>query len=41
MKDSHIGTYGVLALILVTVAARWVALWLLFEMGSWPPPELP
>ena len=32
MKDSHIGTYGVLALIL-SVAARWGALWLLFEAG--------
>lgn len=33
MKDSHIGTYGVIALILA-VAARWVALWLLFEIGT-------
>ncbi len=32
MKDSHIGTYGVLALVLAA-AARWGALWLLFEMG--------
>ncbi|WP_306115688.1 MULTISPECIES: adenosylcobinamide-GDP ribazoletransferase [unclassified Roseovarius] len=32
MKDSHIGTYGVLALIL-SFAARWGALWLLFEAG--------
>ncbi len=32
MKDSHIGTYGVLALILAT-GARWGALWLLFEAG--------
>ena len=33
MKDSRIGTYGVLALIL-SVAARWAALTLLFEMGG-------
>lgn len=32
MKDSHIGTFGVLALVLA-VAARWAALWLLFEVG--------
>lgn len=32
MKDSHIGTYGVLALVL-SIAARWGALWLLFELG--------
>lgn len=32
MKDSHIGTYGVLALILA-IGARWGALWLLFEAG--------
>ncbi|MEO3415257.1 adenosylcobinamide-GDP ribazoletransferase [Roseovarius sp. CAU 1744] len=32
MKDSHIGTYGVIALILAT-AARWSALWLLFQAG--------
>ena len=32
MKDSHIGSYGVLALIL-SVGARWGALWLLFEAG--------
>ncbi|GAB4292353.1 MAG: adenosylcobinamide-GDP ribazoletransferase [Roseovarius sp.] len=34
MKDSRIGTYGVLALILA-LAARWVALWLLLEAGAW------
>ena len=33
MKDSHIGTYGVLALIL-SIAARWGALWLLFDIGA-------
>ena len=33
MKDSHIGTYGVLALIL-TLGARWSALWLLFNIGA-------
>lgn len=32
MKDSHIGTYGVIALCL-SLAARWTALWLLFEAG--------
>lgn len=32
MKDSRIGSYGVLALIL-SFAARWSALWLLFEAG--------
>jgi len=32
MKDSHIGTYGVLALILA-LGSRWSALWLLFEAG--------
>ncbi|WP_299848406.1 adenosylcobinamide-GDP ribazoletransferase [uncultured Roseovarius sp.] len=32
MKDSHIGTYGVLTLIVITVA-RWIALWLLFQTG--------
>jgi adenosylcobinamide-GDP ribazoletransferase len=29
MKDSHIGTYGVIALVL-SLGARWSALWLLF-----------
>lgn len=33
MKDSHIGTYGMLAL-LVSVLARWSALWLLFSAGT-------
>ncbi len=33
MKDSHIGTYGVLSLIIVT-AARWLALWHLFDIGA-------
>lgn len=32
MKDSRIGTYGVLALILA-FAARWAALWVLFQAG--------
>ncbi|MDA3858512.1 MAG: adenosylcobinamide-GDP ribazoletransferase [Roseovarius sp.] len=32
MKDSHIGSYGVLALIL-SLGARWCALWLLFQTG--------
>jgi len=32
MRDSRIGTYGVLALILA-FAARWAALWLMFEAG--------
>lgn len=32
MKDSHIGSYGVLALIL-SLGARWCALWLLFQSG--------
>ncbi len=32
MKDSRIGTYGVLALVLAT-AARWAAIWLLFDQG--------
>jgi len=35
MKDSHIGTYGVLALILA-FAARWSALWMLFLAGPGP-----
>ncbi len=34
MKDSHIGTYGVIALIL-SLGARWGALWLLLETGTW------
>lgn len=33
MKDSHIGTFGTLALIL-SVQIRWAALWLLFGMGG-------
>lgn len=33
MKDSHIGTYGVVALIL-SVAARWAALTLLYDIGA-------
>jgi len=32
MKDSRIGAYGVIALVL-GLAARWAALWLLFEAG--------
>ena len=36
MKDSHIGTYGVLALIL-SVGLRWAALQLLISLGQlWP-----
>ncbi|MCQ0092499.1 adenosylcobinamide-GDP ribazoletransferase [Roseovarius sp. M141] len=35
MKDSHIGTFGTLALML-SLSARWAALWLLFEVdGTW------
>ncbi len=34
MKDSRIGTYGVLALMIVTLL-RWSALAQLFEAGSW------
>ncbi|MEI4260353.1 adenosylcobinamide-GDP ribazoletransferase [Roseovarius sp. D0-M9] len=33
MKDSHIGAYGVLALIL-SIAARWSALWLMFQIDA-------
>lgn len=33
MKDSRIGAYGVIALIL-GLSARWAALWMLFEMGG-------
>ena len=33
MKDSHIGTYGTLALML-SLSARWAALWLLFEISG-------
>lgn len=33
MKDSHIGTYGVIALVL-SLGARWAALWLLYDHGS-------
>ncbi|MEM7643652.1 MAG: adenosylcobinamide-GDP ribazoletransferase [Pseudomonadota bacterium] len=32
MRDSRIGTYGVIALFL-GLAARWAALWMLFEMS--------
>ncbi len=32
MKDSHIGTYWVIALVL-SLGARWAALWLLFDEG--------
>ena len=32
MKDSHIGSYGVLAL-LFGFAARWAGMWMLFETG--------
>ncbi len=32
MKDSHIGAYGVIALVL-TLLARWSALWMLFQAG--------
>ncbi|MEI4232124.1 adenosylcobinamide-GDP ribazoletransferase [Roseovarius sp. D22-M7] len=35
MKDSHIGTYGVIALCL-SLGARWGALWLLFAQGPGP-----
>ena len=33
MKDSHIGSYGVIALVLA-FSGRWAALWLLFEASS-------
>ncbi len=33
MKDSHIGTFGTLALML-SLSARWAALWLLFEIDN-------
>ena len=33
MKDSRIGSYGVIALVL-SLTARWAALWLLFEGGA-------
>ncbi|PVA11936.1 adenosylcobinamide-GDP ribazoletransferase [Pelagivirga sediminicola] len=33
MKDSHIGAFGVIALIL-SLSARWAALWLLFQHGN-------
>ena len=39
MKDSQIGSYGVLALIL-SVGARWGAVWALLESGSWVWPLL-
>ena len=32
MKDSHIGTYGVIALLL-SFSARWAAIWAVFEIG--------
>jgi adenosylcobinamide-GDP ribazoletransferase len=32
MKDSRIGSYGVIALFL-SLSGRWAALWMLFEMG--------
>ncbi|MGH1466221.1 MAG: adenosylcobinamide-GDP ribazoletransferase [Cognatishimia sp.] len=34
MKDSQIGSYGVLALFL-SLGLRWLAIWLLIEAGSW------
>lgn len=34
MKDSQIGTYGVLALIL-SIGLRWLAIWMLIEDGTW------
>lgn len=34
MKDSRIGSYGVIALTL-GLAARWAALWLLFDISVW------
>lgn len=33
MKDSHIGSYGTIALLL-SLLARWAALWLLFDAGT-------
>ena len=33
MKDSHIGTYGVAALIL-SLAARWAAIWMLLDVSA-------
>ncbi|WP_138933605.1 adenosylcobinamide-GDP ribazoletransferase [Roseovarius arcticus] len=33
MKDSHIGAFGVIALIL-SLMARWAAFWLLFQIGG-------
>lgn len=35
MKDSHIGSYGVMALLLVTLA-RWSAVAALLAAGDWP-----
>ncbi|QGX98975.1 adenosylcobinamide-GDP ribazoletransferase [Roseovarius faecimaris] len=35
MRDSRIGTYGVIALCL-GLASRWAALWLLFDAGAGP-----
>ena len=33
MKDSHVGAFGTIALIL-SLSARWAALWLLFQLDS-------
>ncbi|MFX0541420.1 adenosylcobinamide-GDP ribazoletransferase [Roseovarius sp. S4756] len=33
MKDSHVGVFGVIALIL-SLSARWAALWLLFQLDE-------
>lgn len=33
MKDSHLGSYGVIALVL-SLGARWAALWLLFDQAG-------
>jgi adenosylcobinamide-GDP ribazoletransferase len=33
MKDSHIGAYGVIALIL-SLSSRWAALWLMFQIDA-------
>lgn len=35
MKDSHIGSYGVMGLLLVTLA-RWSAVAALLQAGAWP-----
>lgn len=34
MKDSQIGSYGVLALVL-SVGLRWMAIWALLQTGTW------